>query len=633
MRLQANQESLCRELDRVYSSLTGGSVPGTVTDDARAFAVEHVCEVFRLTPFERDILLLCAGCELEGRFSDACAAANNDVRSIWPTMSLAFSSLPDAHWNAIAPDGPLRYWRLIDVLPGAGLVRSSLRISERILHFLVGVDCVDEHLRNLMRRVQPWGQTNPAPYRACALRIAEYWNSATAASGPVLLVGRRSSDRSLVEAEICRLVDGPCFAIRAAEIPSGTEERALIARLWTREAALTGAVLFIGTHDTDAAETGRLSAFLDLAGGGFVVEVRDGSEWDRMEGFRVRIPSLTSNDRKALWSEALGEASATMNGRLDRIADYFDVDAAAIRLAGGLAKDAVAKQPDLDPGELAWDECRAHTRRSFERLARRIQPRARWDDLILPDPNMDTLRQIVAHVKQRSVVNGKWGFAERYSQGLGVTALFAGTSGTGKTMAAGVVAEELNLDLFQIDLSTVVSKYIGETEKNLSRIFDAAESSGAVLLFDEADALFGKRGEVKDSVDRYANLEISYLLQRMESYNGLAILTTNMKHALDPAFIRRIRFILQFPFPGVAERTRIWERVFPAQAPLKSLDYARMAQLNIAGSVIRNIALHAAFMASDQGSEIGMEHILSAARVEYSKLERPLTPAEIGGWI
>jgi SpoVK/Ycf46/Vps4 family AAA+-type ATPase len=210
--------------------------------------------------------------------------------------------------------------------------------------------------------------------------------------------------------------------------------------------------------------------------------------------------------------------------------------------------------------------------------------------------------------------------------------LFAGSSGTGKTMAAEVIASELKLDLYQIDLAGVVSKYIGETEKNLRRIFDAAEGSGAVLLFDEADALFGKRSEVRDSHDRYANLEVSYLLQRMESYRGLAILTTNMKQALDPAFLRRIRFIVQFPFPGLSERRRIWEGVFPGQAPVANLDHARLAQMNVAGGLIRNIATQAAFLAADEGTAIEMNHILRAARVEYAKLERPLTAAETGGW-
>jgi len=245
---------------------------------------------------------------------------------------------------------------------------------------------------------------------------------------------------------------------------------------------------------------------------------------------------------------------------------------------------------------------------------------------------MGLMRGVIGHVRERYRVYDEWGFADRLSRGLGISVLFAGESGTGKTLAAEVLASELRLDLYRIDLSAVVSKYIGETEKNLRRVFDAAEDSGAILLFDEADALFGKRSEVKDSHDRYANLEISYLLQRMEAYRGLAILTTNMRHAIDTAFMRRIRFVVDFPFPDVAERARIWERVLPPDTPRAGLDPLRLAQLGVAGGVIRNIAMHAAFLAADAAEPVRMSHLLAAARTEYAKLERPLGRAETEGW-
>jgi len=237
------------------------------------------------------------------------------------------------------------------------------------------------------------------------------------------------------------------------------------------------------------------------------------------------------------------------------------------------------------------------------------------------------------HVRQRMKVYEKWGFSSRTSRGLGISALFAGPSGTGKTMAAEVLANELRLDIYRIDLSQVVSKYIGETEKNLRRVFDAAEDSGSILLFDEADALFGKRSEVKDSHDRYANIEVSYLLQRMEAYRGLAILTTNMKDALDAAFLRRIRFIVQFPFPGIEQRAEIWRRIFPRETPTDNLNMEKLARLNVAGGNIKNIALHAAFLAADTDNPVRMAHLLRAARVEYGKIEKTLTDAEIRGWV
>ncbi|NJL28690.1 MAG: ATP-binding protein, partial [Thermoanaerobaculia bacterium] len=255
----------------------------------------------------------------------------------------------------------------------------------------------------------------------------------------------------------------------------------------------------------------------------------------------------------------------------------------------------------------------------------------RWDRLVLPAAQRELLMALATQVRHRHKVYGEWGFEARSARGLGISALFAGPSGTGKTMAAEVLAGELGLDLYRIDLASVVSKYIGETEKNLKKIFDAADAGGAVLLFDEADALFGKRSEVKDSHDRYANIEVGYLLQRIESYRGLAILTTNAKNSLDPAFIRRLRFIVAFPFPDLAERAEIWRRIFPAQTPLEGLDAELLARLDLAGGNIRNVALGAAFLAAEAGTPVRMEHVVGAARGEYAKLERPF-PGLGGGW-
>ena len=280
-----------------------------------------------------------------------------------------------------------------------------------------------------------------------------------------------------------------------------------------------------------------------------------------------------------------------------------------------------------------WDYCRSQARPQLDDLAQRIEAMATWDDLVLPEREKHILRDISLHVRQRAKVYQEWGFAGKGGKGLGISALFSGASGTGKTMAAEVLAHELKLDLYRIDLSAVVSKYIGETEKNLRRIFDAAETSGAILLFDEADALFGKRTQVKDSHDRHANVEVSYLLQRMEAYQGLAILTTNLKESLDQAFLRRLRFAIKFPFPDAAARSQIWQRIFPTKTPTNKLDFNKLGCLNVAGGNIRNIALNAAFVAADAGEAVMMKHILQAAKSECVKLERSLTDVEIRGWV
>jgi len=401
-----------------------------------------------------------------------------------------------------------------------------------------------------------------------------------------------------------------------------------MARLWTRESVLLQAALYIRCADHDNLQA--LTAWLERTQARVAIDVPAGSPAEQLDGLRLDVPALSAQERKAAWLNQLGPAAARMNGTLDRIVEYFHFDESAIGVAATATLETSSDTDDL--GEIAWRTCRQHGRRSLDNLARRIEPRASWSQLVLPPAQTEILQQIAIHMRQRAVVNQQWGFAERFSRGHGLSALFSGGSGTGKTMAAEILARELNLDLYQIDLASLVSKYIGETEKNLRKIFDKAEESGAVMLFDEADALFGKRSEVRDSHDRYANLEVSYLLQRMDSYRGVAILTTNMRHAMDTAFLRRIRFIVQFPFPDAPSRARIWQGIFPPAAPLDALNFEQLAQLNISGAVIRNIATHAAFLAAERGTPIGPQQVLTAARIEYAKMDKPLTQAETRGW-
>jgi SpoVK/Ycf46/Vps4 family AAA+-type ATPase len=350
----------------------------------------------------------------------------------------------------------------------------------------------------------------------------------------------------------------------------------------------------------------------------------------RRPQLRVEVARPQPDEQRVLWHRHLGFRSPGLYGQVDRVVAHFNLDAEAIRSVCAAA--ASAPEASSDHAPVLWDACRAQARSHLEELARRIEATAGWDDLVLPEPQRQLLAAIAAQVRQRSRVYEEWGFGETGLRGLGIAALFAGPSGTGKTMAAEVLARELRLDLCCIDLSQVVSKYIGETEKNLRRVFDAAEGGGAILLFDEADALFGKRSEVRDSHDRYANIEVSYLLQRMEAYRGLAILTTNLKSALDQAFLRRLRFVVTFPFPDAAQREGIWRRVFPARTPTEGLDPARLARLGVTGGSIRNIALHAAFLAAESDTPVRMSHLLRAARDELAKLEKSLTEAEVEGW-
>ena len=407
-------------------------------------------------------------------------------------------------------------------------------------------------------------------------------------------------------------------------------------RLWEREAALSGAALLVDSEQLDPTEAGlapAVTSFVERAATPVMVSGTGHREFSRRPGITVDVPAPTMAEQRALWREALGAAAGELNGEVDRIVGQFSMSPVSIR---AVAADATAGGTH-DNGEALraalWSGCRARARPAVEALAQRIDPVASWDDLILPEAQHRTLRDIAANARQRAKVYEEWGFGRGGGSGLGISVLFAGASGTGKTLAAEVLAHDLGVDLYRIDLSQVVSKYIGETEKNLRRVFAAAEHGGCALLFDEADAIFGKRSEVKDSHDRYANIEVSYLLQRMESYRGIAILTTNHRSALDPAFLRRLRFVIDFPFPGEAERLAIWKAAFPPAAPLNSVDWPRLAKLNVPGGVIRNIALLGAFLAADAREAVGMAHLLQAARAEYAKLERPLTQAEVAGWL
>jgi len=609
-------------------------------------ALKLLAERFGLSVFERDLLLMCAGVELDSAFAALCHEAGGGDAG--PTFSLALAALPGAHWSAITPSGPLRYWRMIEVRPSEVLVTAPLRIDERILHELAGVAYTDERLQWITRPHATQHQLSVA-HRAIAERMAALWAAAEANDEPwppLQLVGEEDAGLADVAAEACRQRGLGMRLIRAHDVPGPTADRQLLSRIWEREATLAGSALMVMTDDADHADAQRaVAALVERTRVALVVAGREPlhQAGRTLPRFDVRKPDRA--EQAAMWRRALagigetvpeardGEAAdrPELDACIDGLVNQFNLGPAAIATASAMASREAHASPQAVAAQL-WETCRGQARSRLDDLAQRVETTAAWDDLVVPAFQKQILRDIVVNVRQRARVYDQWGFAAKSSRGLGISALFAGASGTGKTLAAEIMANELRLDLYRIDLSQVVSKYIGETEKNLRRVFDAAETAGAVLLFDEADALFGKRSEVKDSHDRYANIEVSYLLQRMEAYRGLAILTTNMKQALDQAFMRRIRFIVQFPFPDAAEREEIWKRVFPPATPTADLDAARLARLNVAGGNIRNIALGAAFLAADERAPVSMAHLLRVARAEYAKIDRPLTESEIGGW-
>jgi SpoVK/Ycf46/Vps4 family AAA+-type ATPase len=603
-------------------------------------ALEDLCAAFGLSPFERDVLLLCAGVELDSAVAPLCAAAQGDPSRPFPTFSLALAALPEAHWSALSPASPLRRWRLIEVGAGPTLTVSPLRIDERVLHHLVGLTYPDERLAGMIEPVGRVAAGDLSPsHAAVAEQVAAAWSADRGRHGPmpiIQLYGPDPADRRAVAAAAADAVGRRAAAIPADVIPSAVAEMDALARLWEREAALDGMVLLVECDEADPAadpsRARRAGRLIERIAALVLMSDRERRPVAHRPAVSFDVPRPTPAEQRAAWRAALGPAAEVDPTGVEAIVAQFNLGLPTIHSAAVEAVARCAAAPEQGIGRAAWDISRVQSRTRLDDLAQRIEPAVDWDDLVLPGPQAEAVRRIAQHVRHRATVYDSWGFAAQSARGLGISALFAGASGTGKTMAAEVLANELYLDLYRIDLAGVVSKYIGETEKNLRRVFDAAEDGGAVLLFDEADALFGKRSEVKDSRDRYANIEVSYLLQRMEAYRGLAILTTNLKNSLDPAFLRRIRFAIQFPFPDVPQRAEIWRRIFPSSTPTEGLDVWKLAKLNVPGGNIRNIALNAAFLAADAGQPVRMRHVCEAARIEYAKLERPLTDAEIGGW-
>ncbi|HZT60725.1 MAG TPA: ATP-binding protein [Pyrinomonadaceae bacterium] len=611
-----------------HAERTRESGEGRAHESPAALAV--LCDALSLSSFERDVLLLCAGVELDASFARLCAEAQGDARRDYPTFSLALAALDEAHWSALSPASPLRYWRLVEVDAGRdALTQARLRIDERVLHHLTGITYLDERLRGLVEPVETPSELPPS-HRELAHRLAESWAGEERGQAlPVVsLSGADASGRRAVAAAASAMLGRRLYALHSADVPQGVGEREALARLWERESVLQEGALLVEVGEGEGAHA--VVSFVESVGVMLFVSARESLRLRARRSLSAEVRKPSAAEQQQLWQNALGPLAHELNGQLETLVSHFNLSADAIRAAGAQALAAAGRE---EMGEVLWSACRVRGRARLDDLAQRIEPAAGWGELVLPEYQLRMLREIAAHVRRRGVVYESWGFAARGGRGLGISALFAGSSGTGKTMAAEVLAGDLRLDLYRIDLSQVVSKYIGETEKNLRRVFDAAEESGAVLLFDEADALFGKRSEVKDSHDRYANIEVSYLLQRMESYRGLAILTTNLKTALDTAFMRRLRFVVHFPFPDAAQRAEIWRRVFPPGTPTEGLDYEKLSRLSVAGGHIRNIALHAAFLAADEGAGVSMAHILRAARGEYEKMERPLTEAESGGWL
>jgi hypothetical protein len=631
---EANQAYLVAEFARLKDRLSAD--PQGYADEAiekaredleSPPAIDQVSDLFGLSRFERDLLLLCAGVEMDSKLASLCSEVQGHPQRTNATFGLAMAVLSLPHWSALTPVRPLRRLHLVELETGHSLTSAPLRINERILHYLAGINLLDQHLQPMLR-----ASSDPVwiadGHKAVATEAAHFVESDPDWPPVVHFCGDDPEGQEDTAALAASQLGLQLFVLAAEDLPVAGPETEGFMGLWEREARLLRSALLIQIGNGElTASARRLAERLP----GLVLLASREPVCLKRPSLRFDVDKPEPAERRRLWASSLGPVAANFNGALDQLSEQFRLSAKTIFSTGHLMR---RKGGPLRP-EQVWNACRSLSRPRLENLAQRIVPCADWDDLVVPEVQKQILRALASQVRYRMKVYESWEFSAKGRRGLGVSALFAGESGTGKTLAAEVLACDLGLDLYRIDLSAVVSKYIGETEKNLKQVFDAAEEGGVLLLFDEADALFGKRSDVKDSHDRYANIEVSYLLQRMEAYQGLAILTTNLKSSMDRAFQRRLRFMVNFPFPDAVQREAIWMRIFPAKTPTQGLDHKRLSQLNIAGGNIRNIALNAAFFAAAEGigQPVEMEHLVAAARLEAQKIERPLSEAETRGWV
>ena len=624
--------------------------------------LDTLAQLFDLTPFDVDALLICLAPELDLRYERFYSYLQDDVTKKRPSVDLVLNLLSPsfaaklAYRQRFTETAPLIKHRLLYLFDDPShqqppLLSRYLKADERVVRYLLDQDDIDPRLHPYARQAMPQASLEELLLpEATKQRLAGLVHTRDETDGELILYlqGPYGVGKESTAAALCRelglgllVVDGEKL-LHAEDLAFGTAVQLVV-----REARLQNAALYWAGFDAlldDERRAWREMLWQALSEGHGLTFLAGNAPWEPsdvqgvMSFVRVELTRPASAQRIQLWTRFLdGNTPKGADVDLGALATKFRFTAGQISDAAATARN-LARWRDPEAGQVTLDDlhvaCRLQSNRKLATLARKITPYYSWDDIVLPADRLQQLREICNQVKHRTTVYDVWGFDRKLSMGKGLNVLFAGPSGTGKTMAAEIMAGELGLDMYKIDLSTVVSKYIGETEKNLARIFAEAETSNAILFFDEADALFGKRSEVRDSHDRYANIEISYLLQRMEEYDGMAILATNLHKNMDEAFVRRMHFTVEFPFPDAANRLRIWEKIWPAETPRgPDLDPTFMARrFELAGGSIRNIALAAAFLAADDGQVVDIGHVIRATQREYQKMGKIVMDGEFGDY-
>ena len=650
-----------------------GSSPRHHLSDALATDTHLIWlkQTFGLSNFDLEVIALALAPEIDRRYEQVYAYLQDDIRHHRPNIDLALNLLCSsaaerlARCNHFSPDAPLIRQAVLQLLPEnpqepSTLLASSLRLTDSIVRFLLGRTGLEPQLDPFCTLVKPKSTLQKRligdHLKAGLLPLMQQAQIAENAlylyfEGPSQIEKRHAAE-SLADG-----VGTPLLIVNLAAAVGSKLDFDTVLRLALREAQLQNAILYIDNLDTLRLSDHKLAYhyFLSLLSDEKRRVILSGKQrWVPEElappgVLPISFPVPEFTQRLTYWQNTLQGIGLTFPpSELASLAERFHLThaqiAEAVSMACHQAQWRVASQlEDSSPTELAealplptlsdlFAAARAQSGHELQELAQKITPKYGWEDIVLSADSSAQLQEICNQVKYRYQVYGEWGFDDKLSRGKGLNVLFSGSPGTGKTMAAEVVAHELQLDLYKIDLSRIVSKYIGETEKNLDRIFVAAETANAILFFDEADALFGKRSEVRDAHDRYANIEISYLLQKMEEYDGVVILATNLRKNLDDAFVRRIHFMIDFPFPDPQKRRRIWQKIWPDALPLGSdIDFDFLAQqFELTGGSIRNIALASAFLAADDSGKLSMKHLMWSIRREYKKMGKVLTEDTFG---
>jgi hypothetical protein len=613
--------------------------------------LSDLCQIFGLSTFEQDVLLICLAPILGRHYERFLAFLNDDITIRRPTVSLILDLLVGSpedrlqQMPAFLESGRLLRYRLLHHIeePGAqpALPNRQLAVDETVIAWLLGRYHPDPRLGDHVTL------EDASVGLEEELLTREIWpilSSSVNGQAVALFYGddvaaQQAAARLLAGHANLRLLTADLPALLARN-PAAKTSFSDVLRLLLRDAGLTGSALFLQGWDA-ITEQGSFNAALikTLFEAKTPVIISSEKEWfshgvERSGTIlRVKFSKPGYRQRSTLWRYFVDAAEHALDSELDlqTLASQFGLESRQIQDAVASARDAAIQRGDVIQRQDLVTAARVHSSPNLSGLARKIEPRYEWDDIILPDEQKIMLRELIQTVQGRGIVMEEWGIGRKLKTSAGVTVLFAGPPGTGKTMSAEVIARELGLDLYKIDLSTVVSKFIGETEKNLGKIFDEAQSSSAILFFDEADAIFGKRSEVKDSHDRYANMEVSYLLQRMEQHDGVTILATNLRANMDEAFTRRLQFIVDYPFPNVEERLFIWQTLFPADLPrADNIDLDLFAtRFKLAGGSIRNIIAGAAFLAAANGGVVTMEHLLHGTRRELQKMGRLISDIDL----